>query len=329
MEIIDSTTPEVSIVIPLYNEEQVLPTLIERLNLLRKSADIRFEFVLIDDGSSDDTAAIIRSVGLTDPGYKTVFLSRNFGHQIAVSVGMAEATASRAVMIIDGDLQDPPELVFDFYRKIKEGFEIVYAVRKTRKEHFVKRFMYKSFYRILNAIIDIKIPLDSGDFCMISRRVNDILVSMPEQNRFVRGLRGWVGFRQYGYEYDRAERFAGKSKYSLKKLFQLAYDGIYNFSEFPLKIILKLGVFTLSVSFVYFLYIVAKKIFYPDSVPQGFATIIIFLIFFCGVQLVCLGIMAEYLSRIHKEVKSRPLYIIKSKIENTTEIPIPRQWDAQ
>jgi len=247
-----------------------------------------------------------------------VFLSRNHGHQIAVSAGMAYASASHAVMIIDGDLQDPPEMVADFYARIREGYDVVYAIRERRKETMLKRALYWSFYRILRSISDTDLPLDSGDFCMMSRRVNDILVSMPERSRYVRGLRTWVGFKQTGIAYDRDKRLAGESKYPMSKLFQLAYDGIFNFSFVPLRVISRLGLYTILISLIYLSYVFAKKILgYP--MPSGFTALIVAISMFSGVQLISLGIIGEYISRIYLQVKNRPLFVVSKVIVDMQE----------
>jgi dolichol-phosphate mannosyltransferase len=307
--------PEVSIIVPLYNEERVFNYLISRLDKLVESLDFPVEIVLIDDGSGDNTPLFIREVALKNKTYKAVFLSRNFGHQIAVTAGMASVSCSHAVMIIDGDLQDPPELLPEFYQKIKQGYDVVYAIRKKRKENFFKKTSYWGFYRLLQSISEINIPLDSGDFCMMTRKVNDIVVTFPEQSRFIRGIRTWVGFNQIGLEYERDCRKAGTPKYTLKKLVKLAYDGIFNFSYVPLKFITNLGFYTILISSLYLLFVLMKKLL-GYSVPSGFTTLIFAITLFSGVQLVCIGIIGEYVSRIFMQVKNRPLYIIKSVIEN-------------
>ena len=313
--------PVVSIIIPLYNEESVFPALTKRLNALVSSVDFPIEFVLIDDGSRDTTPLLMQKLASNDSHFTAVFLSRNYGHQIAVSAGMESANGTEAMMIIDGDLQDPPELLVTFYNKLKDGFDVVYAVRKKRKENFIKRTAYWLFYRLLKSISEVTIPLDSGDFCMITRRVNDILVAMPEQSRFIRGMRTWVGFRQFGYEYEREKRASGEPKYTFKALFKLAYDGIFNFSYIPLRVITKLGFYTMSISFIYIGYILYKKCMGYD-LPSGFTTLIFAIILFSGVQLICLGILGEYVARIYMQVKNRPLFIIRNKIVEKIEQPV-------
>ncbi len=304
---------EISVIVPLYNEQSVFPKLIERLDRLATSLNTTVEFVLVDDGSNDDTPLLMQALALSNGNYTCVFLSRNYGHQIAVSAGMQSASGSEAVMIIDGDLQDPPELLTSFYAKLKEGYDVVYAVRKKRKEGIIKRFAYWIFYRLLKSISEIHIPLDSGDFCMMTKRINDIIVAMPEQSRFIRGMRTWVGFKQYGFEYERDKRASGEPKYTFKALFKLAYDGIFNFSYVPLQVITRLGIYSILLSMVYLAYVVYKKIMgYP--LPSGFTALIFAIILFSGVQLICLGIIGEYLARIYMQVKNRPLFIIKNKI---------------
>lgn len=309
--------PEVSVVVPLYNEEQVFAALKERLDRLADSLPFQIEFVLVDDGSKDATPALMQTTAMSDSRYKAVFLSRNYGHQIAVAAGMSSVSASKAVMIIDGDLQDPPELLLPFYKKIEEGYEVVFAVRKKRKESWIKRSLYWLFYRLLNEISEIKIPLDSGDFCVITRRVNDLIVAMPEQSRFIRGMRTWVGFKQYGFEYERDKRAGGDTKYTLRKLFQLAYDGIFNFSYLPLRIITRLGFYSILIALLYLSYVVGIKLL-GYEVPTGFTTLIFAIILFSGVQLICLGIIGEYVARIYMQIKERPLFIIERVISNKT-----------
>ena len=308
--------PQVSFVIPLYNESEVLPQLVERINKLMDTQSLNIEVVLVDDGSKDNTAALIQQLSLSDKRYHGVLLARNYGHQLALSAGLSSARGTEAIMVIDGDLQDPPELLPAFYEKYKEGYDVVYAVRKKRKEGFVKKMSYHIFYRILKSISYIDIPLDSGDFSLISRRVVDVLNKMPEESRYIRGMRTWIGFKQVGYEYERDSRAAGDSKYSFKKLFKLAYNGIFNFSEFPVKLITNMGVFSILVSLAYLINTLIQKYIY-HNVPQGFTALLIAIILFSGVQLISLGIIGEYVLRIFFQVKGRPLYIIKKKIINS------------
>ncbi len=301
--------PEISIIVPLYNEESVVSELFRRLDDLISTSKRKIEVILVNDGSKDATAELIKAKSQTDANYVSILLSRNFGHQIAVSAGMQFVNASKAVMIIDGDLQDPPELLESFASRIDEGYEVVYAIRKKRKEGPSKKLLYWLYYRILRKLSDIQIPVDSGDFCMISRRVNDVIKEMPERSRFVRGIRTWVGFKQIGVEYEREKRFAGEPKYDFKALFKLAYDGIFNFSFVPLKMITRLGLYTILISGIYFSYVLYSK-FIGNSVPSGFTSLIAVISLFSGVQMMSLGIIGEYLARIYFQVKERPLFLV-------------------
>lgn len=311
--------PQVSFVVPLYDESEAFGALRERLTAVLDKTDLAVEVVMVDDGSSDDTPLLMRELSLEDPRFQSVFLSRRFGHQLALTAGLNYANATEAVMIIDGDLQDPPELLEEFYSRFKEGYDAVYAIRKKREESLAKRTAYKMFYRILNRISYIDIPLDSGDFCLISRRLVDRLKEMPEESRYLRGMRSWIGFRQIGIEYDRQKRQHGESKYSLKQLFKLAYNGIFNFSEFPIKFIFRLGIVVITFSLLYFCYALYEKLFL-DTAPQGFVTIIFMVALFGGVQLIALSLIGEYVLRIFFQVKNRPLFIVRKRIVRGEEV---------
>lgn len=306
---------QINIIIPLYNEEKVFAKLQQRLIDLMDKSELNISVIMIDDGSSDDTFRLMEELSLTDSRFTSVFLSRNFGHQIALSAGFSVANASEAVFVIDGDLQDPPELLEKFYPYLKEGYDVVYAVRQKRKESYFKRLAYSYFYRILKKISYIDIPLDSGDFSLISRRVIDNIREMEEESRFIRGMRTWVGYNQIGVPYERQERHAGDSKYPFHKLLKLAFNGIFNFSEFPVKLISTLGFLTVSVSLLYLLYAVIKMLL-TNTVPEGFVGIIFTITLFGGIQLLSIGILGEYILRIFFQVKKRPLFIIKRQIEN-------------
>jgi dolichol-phosphate mannosyltransferase len=245
-------------------------------------------------------------------------LSRNYGHQLAVSAGLANVRGQKGAMIIDGDLQDPPELVNEFYELLVNGYDVIYAIRKNRKESFLKKVAYSTYYRLQKKISSFNIPIDSGDFSMLSRRVVDNMNNMPEQSRYLRGMRAWVGFKQIGYEYDRDERQAGETKYRWKKLFELAFNGIFNFSDFPVKFITRTGFITVVFSLVYFGYNIYRKFFY-DDVPQGFTATILAIILFSGVQLISLGLIGEYVLRIYNQVRNRPLFIIEKIIQEGKE----------
>ncbi|GAB4031335.1 glycosyltransferase family 2 protein [Spirosoma jeollabukense] len=285
------------------------------------ASPLAIEVVLIDDGSRDDTAALMQQLALTDVRYQCVFLSRNYGHQIALTAGIATACATEALFIIDGDLQDPPELLTEFYKKYKEGYDVVYAVRKKRKENWFKRTAYASFYRLMRSISYVDVPLDSGDFSLISRRVADVLNKMPEESRFIRGMRSWIGFRQIGVEYERDARLAGESKYSFKMLQRLAYNGIFNFSEYPIKIITRIGMVTIAVAVIYLIQTLIKRFVYHD-VPQGFTALLFAIVLFSGLQLIALGLIGEYVLRIFFQAKGRPLYVIREVIRDKERQPL-------
>jgi glycosyltransferase involved in cell wall biosynthesis len=307
--------PEVSFIIPLYNEEEIFSELVSRLDAVIKTLGFTVEIILVDDGSRDKTSQLMYAKAITDTKYHCVFLSRNHGHQLALSAGFAQARGSKAIMVLDGDLQDPPELVTEFYEKIKEGYDVVYAIRKKREEGPFKKFAYWLYYRLLKSIANFDIPLDSGDFSMISPKVLHYLNSMPEKSRYIRGMRSWVGFKQIGIDYERSARFAGETKYSLKKLFELAYNGIFNFSDFPIKVVTRLGLTTVFISLAYSVYILIKKLL-GGEIPQGFTTLVIAIILFSGVQLICLGVIGEYVLRIYKQVQGRPLFVIRSIVRD-------------
>jgi dolichol-phosphate mannosyltransferase len=308
---------DISIVVPLYNEEQVFDQLIDRLTSVINSVSFSCEVILVNDGSTDRTGMLIEEACLSDVRFTGIILSRNHGHQLAVTSGLAHARGRKGVMIIDGDLQDPPELLQEFYNLLVQGNDVIYAIRKNRKESRMKKLAYWLYYRLQKKISSFNIPIDSGDFSMLSRRVVDKMNEMTEQSRYLRGMRSWIGFKQYGYEYERDERQAGSSKYSWGKLFELAFNGIFNFSDFPVRIISKLGLFTIVISLIYITYIIYRKLFYHD-VPQGFTTIIAAIILFSGVQLLSLGLIGEYVLRIYNQVRNRPLFIVDKLIMNGT-----------
>ncbi|GAB3250468.1 glycosyltransferase family 2 protein [Larkinella harenae] len=278
-----------------------------------EGSSLSIEVVLIDDGSRDNTAQLMQQLALTDDRYHCVFLARNYGHQIALTAGMAAAKGTEALFIIDGDLQDPPELLNEFYAKFQEGYDVVYAVRKKRKEGFFKKTAYFMFYRFMKSISYVDIPLDSGDFSLISRRVANVLNQMPEESRFIRGMRSWIGFKQIGVEYERDARVAGEAKYTFKMLRRLAYNGIFNFSEFPIKFVTNLGMFSIGIAFLYFIQTIIKKYFF-GGVPEGFTALLFTIILFGGIQLIGLGLIGEYVLRIFFQSKGRPLYIIRETI---------------
>ena len=309
---------DISIVVPLYNEQAVFDNLIERLVKVIDTTLFSCEVLLIDDGSTDNTRHLVEKICEKDSRFTGILLSRNHGHQLAVSAGLANVRGQKGAMIIDGDLQDPPELVKEFYELLMNGYDVIYAIRKNRKESFLKKVAYSTYYRLQKKISSFTIPIDSGDFSMLSRRVVDTMNNMPEQSRYLRGMRAWVGFKQIGYEYDRDERQAGETKYSWKKLFELAFNGIFNFSDFPVKFITRMGFITVVFSLIYFGYNIYRKLFY-DDVPQGFTATILAIILFSGVQLISLGLIGEYVLRIYNQVRKRPLFIIEKIIQEGKE----------
>lgn len=316
MESNEYSRPQVSIVVPLYNEYESFPILIQRLNTLLDNTALSIEVVLVNDGSSDDTEDLMSATALIDSRYVSVFLSRNYGHQIAVSAGLQVCRATEAVMIIDGDLQDPPELLSEFYEAYKSGYDIIYGTRKIRSdEGWFKRKTSHWFYRIINKLSETNIPYDSGDFCLLSRKVVDTLNKMPEKKRFLRGMRAWIGFKQKSIVYDREARAAGSTKYPLKKMLRLAFDAIFGFSELPVKFMTRLGMMSIIISLFYLGFTIYKKIFYGDVI-SGFTGILFSVILFSGVQLISLGILGEYIIRIFFQVNDRPLFVVKGMIAN-------------
>ncbi len=310
-----SDNPQISIVVPLFNEGEVFDTLVDRLVKVLNSTDLLIEVVFVNDGSSDNTIKKITNLVNIDKRFWCVDLSRNFGHQIAFSAGMSVCNATECVMLMDGDLQDPPEMIFDFYAKYTEGFDVVYAIRKNRKEKGFKKLAYYFFYRLQKKVSNIEIPMDSGDFSLISRPVIDIINKMPEESRYLRGLRSWVGFKQVGIEYDRDERLDGKPKYTFAKLIQLAFNGIFNFSEFPIRFILRLGILTFVGALIYFGTVVYRK-FVLGVVPDGFTALLFVIILIGALQFIAIGLLGEYILRIFFQTKKRPLFIIKKIIKN-------------
>jgi dolichol-phosphate mannosyltransferase len=272
------------------------------------------EVIFIDDGSTDQTPRLLADACRKHENMRAVILSRNFGHQVALTAGMREARG-QSVALLDGDLQDPPEALAAFHARLQDGFDVVYAIRQGRKENVLKRAAYAAFYRVLQRLATIPIPLDSGDFCLMSRRVVDTINAMPERHRFIRGMRSWVGFSQAAAPYERGPRAGGRSKYSLAKLLRLALDGIFTFSERPLQWSTLLGLLVAVVSFGWGVYVVVWRLVAPDAGQlAGWATLAAAIMFLGGVQLISIGILGEYIGRIHNEVKARPLYIVRERL---------------
>lgn len=301
----------ISIVSPIFNEEDTLPEFYKRLSAALQEYGDQYEIILVNDGSRDNSLNMMREINANDPRVKIVNLSRNFGHQIAICAGLDYASGA-VVAIMDSDLQDPPEVLPGFFQKQKEGYDVVYAIRKNRKEGILKKTAYSMFYRLLNRIANINIPLDSGDFCVISRRALDILKAMPERNRFLRGLRGWIGLKQIGLEYERDKRFAGEVKYTFSKLAKLAFDGFISFSYVPLRLASVMGLMISAISFLGILIIFYLSFFTSKTATvPGWASVIVTILFLGGVQLITIGIIGEYIGRIYDEVKQRPLYVVQ------------------
>lgn len=299
-----------SIVVPLYNEAKNLLLLYERLNGVMEKMGLSYEYILVNDGSQDSTIQLVKQLAEQDQRVRYIDFSRNFGHQIAVTAGLNN-TKGEYIVIIDADLQDPPELIVDLYQKMQEGYEVVYAKRRSREgESWLKKFTAKSFYRILKFITAVEIPVDTGDYRIMHKKVVDVLKKMPEYHRFLRGQIAWIGFNQTFVEYDREERNAGATGYTYRKMLQFALDGITAFSDFPLKLATIMGFFVSGVAFVVLLYALYQRLIVEVFEP-GWTSIIVSVLFLGGVQLISIGIIGEYISRINTQVKERPMYIIK------------------
>ncbi len=302
----------ISLVIPVYNEEQVIPTLVSRLHEVLDGISIKKEIIFVNDGSDDATLDLLSQVSF--PGNDTVILSfsRNFGHQLAITAGIDRAGGD-AIIIMDADLQDPPEIIPTFIGQFQNGYDVVYGERAQRKAVWYLRFLYRSFYKIISWLSDLNLPQNAGDFSLISRRVADVIRNSPEQYRYVRGLRFWAGFRQIGGPIIRPERDLGTTKYSFRKLLGLATAGIFSFSDLPLRLSSLLGFTTIGVSMLFLVYSLWAK--FSGNSPQGFTATIAIIIFMGGIQLLTIGIVGEYIGRIYHEVKKRPLYVISDEIK--------------
>lgn len=305
---------EFSIVVPIYCEEENLEQLYSRVKDELERIGRDFELIFVDDCSHDGSLAIMRDMSRRDPRVRIVCFSRNFGHQIAITAGM-KFSRGDSIIVMDGDLQDPPEILPDLIKRKEEGnWDVVYAVRNKRQEPLLIRSLYFLFYRLLKKTSYINIPLDAGDFCVMSRRVVDQLNRLPERTRFVRGLRSWVGFRQTGLEYERAAREAGKTKYGMKALFKLAFDAIFSFSYLPLRISTLLGLAISLTGLLYALYLIVQRIRGEYGNLGGWTTVVVSVLVLGGVQLVMLGIIGEYLGRVFEELKGRPHYVVEEMI---------------
>jgi dolichol-phosphate mannosyltransferase len=304
-----------SIVAPIYNEKENLPELYRRVKEVMDSTGEPWELLLVDDGSSDSSTDIIRALAKEDKRVKPVIFARNFGHQVAVTAGL-DYSRGDAVVVIDADLQDPPELILEMSKKWKEGYEVVYAVRAEREgESFFKLWTASLFYRLIYRITDVKIPLDTGDFRLMDRKVVDVMNQMRERHRFLRGMSAWVGFKQIGVEYKRAARTAGETKYPFRKMFRLALNAITSFSYFPLQVATFFGFASASIA-ILAIPVVAYVRITGQGAFFGQATTLIAVLFLGGVQLICVGILGEYMGRLYDEAKGRPLYITREAPED-------------
>lgn len=302
------TTPKVSLVIPVYNEEESLPVLADHLHEVINNAPCDFEVIFVNDGSVDTSLQILLSFQAKDARFKVIDLGRNFGHQPAFTAGIDYAEGD-AVVLLNADLQDPPELIREFLKKWEEGYDVVYAIREKRSENFLKSLAFSLFYRILNRISSTPMPVDAGCFGLMDRKVVDIVKSVPEHNRYLPGMRSWVGFKQVGVGYVRPPRFAGQPS-GFRSLLRFALDGIFSFSTIPLTLISYVGFLVSLIGFVSILYYVYKRLVVHAG-PPGFATLITALMFLGGMILLSLGIIGQYIARIYNEVRARPLYTVK------------------
>lgn len=299
-----------SIVIPVYNEEDTLPELYRRLKAVMDGMDGQTELILVNDGSRDRSLDIMRDLHQLDPRVCYLSLARNFGHQVAVTAGL-NFVRGQVVIVLDADLQDPPELIPTMIEKWQQGYQVVYAQRtQRRREKWLKRFTAYTFYRVLRHLADIEIPTDSGDFCLMDRQVVDVLNSIPERNRYIRGLRAWVGFRQIAIQFERDPRFAGEVKYTFHKSLGLAINSIVSFSKVPLRLATYVGLIAATAAVLMAVLVLYWRITAPTSPITGFATILSASFFLGAVQMVCIGILGEYVGRIYEEVKGRPLYTL-------------------
>lgn len=300
-----------TIVVPVYNSRDTLDLLVERVSRIMVDAEIIFELVLVDDGSDDGSFEEIRRLSKSFPFVRGIRLSRNFGHQAALVIGL-EKSRGDFIAIIDDDLQDPPEILPEFFRRLYLDVDVVYGIRRKRKENPIKKFLYAAFYRILRILSKINIPQDAGDFCVMKRSVVEAMLQFQEVNPFLRGIRSWVGFKQIGVEYERNPRFQGKSTYTIKKYFALAVTGILSFSYIPLRLATLCGTVAALIGFGFSAYVVCLWLIGPFDVP-GYASLIVIITFLGGVQLITIGILGEYLARLSDNVRNRSVAVVAEK----------------
>jgi len=302
--------PKYSLIIPIYNEEETIPELYRRVSDVMDSLDDSVELILINDGSRDRSLNLMRELQERDARVCYISFARNFGHQAAVTAGLNFARG-QVIVVLDADLQDPPELIPKMIESWQAGYHVVYAQRtKRKKESWFKRLTAYVFYRLLQQLADVDIPADTGDFCLMDRQVVEVLNSMPERNRYIRGLRAWIGFRQTAVKFERDPRFAGEVKYTFKKSLALAVNSLVSFSKIPLRISTYLGLFSALIALLMALLVLYWRLQQPDSPVTGLATILIAVFFLGSVQLISIGILGEYIGRIYEEVKGRPAYTI-------------------
>ena len=319
-----NTGVELSAVVPVYNEEGSLGELHRRVTAVLESLELPYELILVDDGSSDSTPEIISELCADDSRVRAVHFSRNFGHQAALAAGLQHASG-RGVVVLDADLQDPPELIPELVARWRDGYQVVYAQRRKReREGVMKRGAAFLFYRTLKRITRFEIPADTGDFCLMDRAVVDLLNAMPERNRYVRGLRAWVGFRQTAVPFDRPPRYAGEPKYTFAGSFGLAVNGILALSKFPLRVATYFGLLVSLASFLLGAWYIVQRMLGNSGLVRGWASIVVIVLFLGGVQLLTIGIIGEYLSRIYDEVKQRPLFVVRERLG--FEVPSDYQW---
>jgi dolichol-phosphate mannosyltransferase len=309
----------VSIVIPVYNERETLSELHRRLTDAVLPTGEPYEILFVNDGSSDGSREVLRSIAGRDTHTRALHLARNFGHQVAISAGIDEARGN-AIILMDGDLQDPPELLPDMIARWKAGSDVVYMVKRTRKEHVLKRLLFRSFYELMQKMSTIPIPLEAGNFSLMDRKVVDVVRAMPERNRYIAGMRAWAGFTQTGIEFDRDARFAGSPHMTIPRLFRLAFDGLFSFSNVPLRIAMYAGVVTALFSFAAGIVVLYIRLFTNQATP-GWASPVVSILFIGGLILVTLGVIGEYIGRIYDEVKRRPLYVIQERTGFGTDDP--------
>lgn len=306
---------KISVVIPMYFEEEVVNECYDRTkSVLEGLEKYEYEIIFVNDGSQDKTLEMLEEIAKDNKNVKVISFSRNFGHQAAVTCGLKYTTGD-AVAIMDADMQDPPEVILDMIKLWEAGNEVIYAKRKTRKgETRFKLFTAKMFYKVLNGLSDVEIPKDTGDFRLADKKVIDVINSLPEHNKFLRGLFSWVGFKQIPFEYERKERFAGKTKYPLKKMLKLASDGITSFSTKPLKVLGALGIMSIIVSIILLIYAIISYVFRLNSLTPGWTSLMVTITFLGGMQLLSIWLISEYIGKIYDESKGRPEYIIDKTI---------------